>query len=151
MAEKSVHAHNVIVWKRVQHGLVFRYLRKPRLIVMAKWDATKNSLFHLLNKWAQGCDSIAATSDITHALMRAAGREELWKRAHSMKSKPLFLFVFSMHMLRGHNAGLCLEWAWSSHLVLSAMLHVHVPSWKGWLWPSHCFPSVCHEAATSCF
>lgn len=54
---------------------------------MGRWDATKNSLFSFLNKWALGCDFIAASSDITHALIGAVweqwgeGGRALWEYA----------------------------------------------------------------------
>lgn len=71
---------------------------------MAKWDATKNSLFRLLNKWALGCGSVAATSDITHACIRTAHQWGgwLWKCAPSRT-----LFVFSAHILKWNNADVC--------------------------------------------
>lgn len=65
------------------HGSLCRYLRKARLMVIGRWDATKNSLFPLLNKWALGCDFTAATSDRTHALIRSVGRTALWACARS--------------------------------------------------------------------
>lgn len=66
----------------MQCGSLCRYLQKARLIVMGRWDATKNSLFPLLNKWALGCDFIAATSDITHALVGAVGRRMRCENVH---------------------------------------------------------------------
>lgn len=83
----------------VQYGSLCRYLQKARLIVMGRWDATKNSLLLLLNKWALGCDFTAATSDITPALIRAVGRREHSFMCMHVRSS-LFLLLCDICMCR---------------------------------------------------
>lgn len=49
---KSAWMRNSPIEGPAQYG----YLQEVRLIAMGRWDATMNTLFLLLNKWARGCD-----------------------------------------------------------------------------------------------
>lgn len=93
-------------WRLCSTGRLTYTCRKPKLIVTGRWDATKNSLFFLLNKWALGCDFIAASSDIIHALIGAVweggGRWAWWEYACSslqicMHVQTISAFVCTCH------------------------------------------------------